>query len=94
MNGEATLDVWGTFSGEAIRPLIQVAALYVLRLQRAFLADEASLVPRCVLPRGHGFPVVIVVSEAGPVHLSAGSPSTGRDSLPSKGRHAPIPDGS
>jgi len=31
-----------------------------------------------------GFPVVIVVSDAGPVHLSAGSPSTGCDNLPRK----------
>jgi len=29
-----------------------------------------------------GFSVVIVVSDAGPVHLSAGSPSTGCDNLP------------
>jgi hypothetical protein len=31
-----------------------------------------------------GFSVVIKVSDAGPVHLSAGSPSTGRDNLPRK----------
>src|ERR1700730_16339458 len=36
-----------------------------------------------------GFSVVIVVSDAGPVHLSAGSPSTGCDNLP--GKHAVAP---
>jgi len=34
--------------------------------------------------RGKGFSVVIVVSDVGPVHLSAGSPSTGCDNLPRK----------
>jgi hypothetical protein len=34
--------------------------------------------------RGKGFSVVIVVPDAGPVHLSAGSPSTGCDNLPGK----------
>jgi hypothetical protein len=36
-----------------------------------------------------GFSVVMVVSDAGPVHLSAGSPSTGCDNLP--GKHAIAP---
>jgi hypothetical protein len=39
--------------------------------------------------RGKGFSVVIVVSDAGPVHLSAGSPSTGCDNLPRKDAIAP-----
>jgi hypothetical protein len=36
-----------------------------------------------------GFSVVIVVSDADPFHLSAGSPSTGRGSVSEKGAIAP-----
>jgi len=64
----------------------------ILRLQRALLTDQASPVPGCTLGGGIECSVVIVVSDADPLHLSARSASTGCGRLPPKRRDAPTAD--